>query len=70
MADMQKVASSNIDEIGYDKVACVLYVRFTSGTLYKYSNVDEGVFDRFKLAKSKGAFFAKEIRASYKAEKV
>ena len=69
MADMHKVASSNIDSIGYDKASCTLYVQFTSGTIYKYANVDEGVFDRFKLAKSKGSFFAKEIRASYEGKK-
>jgi hypothetical protein len=70
MADMQKVASSNIDSIGYDKNTCTLYVQFLSGGLYKAADVDEGVFDRFKLAKSKGAFFAKEIKSSYKVEKV
>jgi hypothetical protein len=70
MPDMHKVASSNIDSIGYDKATCTLYVNFTSGTLYKYANVDEGVFDRFKAAKSKGQFFVREIRASYKGEKV
>lgn len=70
MADMQKVASSNISEIGYDKQSCTLYVQFTSGGLYKAANVDEAVFDRFKNAKSKGSFFNKEIKSSYKVEKV
>lgn len=70
MANMLKVASSNIDEIGYDKDTCILYVRFLNGGLYKAANVDEGVFDRFKLAKSKGAFFAKEIKPNYVVEKV
>jgi len=70
MADMQKVASSNIGSIGYDKSSCTLYVQFTSGGLYKVADVDEGVFDRFKLAKSKGKFFNQEIKPSYKVEKV
>lgn len=69
MADMIKVASSNINEIGYDKATCTLYISFNSG-LYKAANVDEGVFDRFKLAKSKGKFFAAEIKNSYVVEKV
>ena len=70
MADMHKVASSNIDSIGYDKASCTLYIQFSNGGLYKAPDVDEGVFDRFKLAKSKGAFFNKEIKSSYKVEKV
>lgn len=69
MPDMHKVASSNIDSIGYDQATCTLYIQFNSG-LYKVANVDEGVFDRFKLAKSKGSFFAKEIKNSYVIEKV
>ena len=68
MADMHKVASSNISEIGYDKASCTLYVQFTSGGLYKAANVDEAVFDRFKLAKSKGKFFNSEIKNNYKVE--
>jgi hypothetical protein len=69
MADMHKVASSNIDSIGYDKASCTLYIQFFTG-LYKAANVDEGVFDRFKAAKSKGSFFNKEIKTSYVIEKV
>jgi hypothetical protein len=70
MADMQKVASSNIDSIGYDKSSCTLYVQFLNGGLYKAADVDEGVFDRFKTAKSKGVFFNKEIKGTYVIEKI
>lgn len=70
MADMQKVASSNIDSIGYDKPNKALYVSFLSSGTYKYSDVPEEVFEGFKTAKSKGSYFSKTIRASYKGEKV
>ena len=70
MADMQKVASSNIDEIGYDKASSTLYVKFLSSGVYRYPGVPEAVFDGFKLAKSKGSFFAKSIRPNYKGERV
>jgi hypothetical protein len=70
MPDMQKVASSNINEIGYDKATNTLYVSFLSSGVYKYASVPEDVFEGFKTAKSKGSYFAKAIRPNYKGEKV
>ena len=70
MPDMHKVASSNIDSVGYDKPSSTLYVSFLSSGLYKYANVPEDVFEGFKAAKSKGSYFAKVIRPNYKGEKV
>jgi len=69
MPDMQKVASSNIDSIGYDKANKMLYVSFLSSGTYKYADVPEDVFEGFKAAKSKGVYFAKAVRSSYKGEK-
>lgn len=66
MAEMTKVASSNIDSIGYENGK--LYVKFTNGTLYA-AETDESVYHDFMAAKSKGSHFAKELRKSYEFKK-
>jgi hypothetical protein len=70
MPNMKKVASSNIDQIGYDKANKTLYVQFLSSGTYTYSDVPEEVFQGFEAAKSKGSYFSKVIRPNYKGEKV
>jgi S-adenosylmethionine synthetase len=70
MPDMKKVASSNIDQIGYDKAAKILYVSFLSSGTYQFPDVPEEVFQGLEAAKSKGSYFAKIIRPNYKGEKV
>ena len=66
MANMQKVASSNISEVGWE--ANTLYVQFTNA-LYSYKAVPEDVYNRLLTAQSKGAFFAKEIKGKYEFTK-
>jgi hypothetical protein len=70
MPDMKKVASSNIDSIGYDKASKTLYVSFLSSGTYQYPGVPEEIFQGFEAAKSKGTYFAKTIRPNYKGTKV
>jgi KTSC domain len=70
MPDMKKVASSNIDSIGYDKANKTLYVSFLSSGTYKFPDVPEEVFQGFEAAKSKGIYFAKAIRPNYEGSKV
>lgn len=69
---MQKVKSSNLEEVGYDKENKILYIRFIGGGLYSYHPVSRGTFHRFQKAESKGKFFHQHIKSSdhYKVQKV
>ena len=69
MPDMKKVASSNIDQIGYDRGNKTLYVQFLSSGVYFYEDVPEAIYEGFQAAKSKGAYFSKVIRPNYKGTK-
>jgi hypothetical protein len=62
------VASSSIKSIGYESE--VLEVEFQSGTLYQYSSVPQGMFERFVAAPSKGRFFDQFIRDKYRTRKI
>jgi hypothetical protein len=72
MADMHKVASSNIDSIGYDKVTSTLYISFLSSGMYKIHPVDEATFHAMEASKSKGKFYNSTIKSNpdYKIERV
>lgn len=62
---MVPVKSSNLKEIGYDGTTRTLFVTFTSGSTYAYSDVPEkralGLFN----ADSKGEYFADKIKNEY-----
>lgn len=64
------VESSNISAIGYDASSKTVAVRFSSGGLYHYLNVDPGTFEEFAKAKSLGHFFYQNIRNNYETVKV
>jgi hypothetical protein len=76
--NMQKVQSSQISEIGYDKESQTLAVRFNGfgdkpGRLYHYSNVSPELFAQFEGADSKGSFFIRNIKPNpgkYPYEKI
>ena len=59
---MERVISSFIDQIGYDDTTEELFVRFKSGSTYKYDNIAEDVYDEFMDAISKGFFFNMNIK--------
>ena len=50
------VKSSNIISIGYRKDQRTLYVKFKTGKVYKYFDVDESVFSKFLATESPGRF--------------
>jgi hypothetical protein len=54
--------SSNIAEIGYDKVKEVLEVKFHTGSIYQYSPVPETMYKGLMSAESKGKFLNNEIK--------
>lgn len=68
--EMQKVESSNIDEIGYDETTLKLVVQFKNGGRYTYAGVSPEVFADFATADSQGKFFHKHIRGKYNHEKL
>lgn len=60
--EMLFVDSSNIEAVGYDPDARELHVRFTSGTVYVYFDVDEYLYQELLRADSKGSYFNREIK--------
>ena len=71
-----EVDSSNIDKIGFDSDAKILYVEFQPkeadgkkvevGDIYSYWPFTKAKFNSFKKADSKGGWFSKYIRNSDK----
>ena len=47
-----------------------LWVTFTTGRRYVYADVPQDVFDRFKTAPSRGAFFNREVRDRFEFREV
>ena len=58
-----KVESSVINGVQYDDRS--IYVRFNSGVIYRYLNVNHRVFNDFLEADSIGKFFNQKIRNCY-----
>lgn len=63
--EMEYVDSSNIEAIGYDAEARELWVRFTSGSTYVYSDVPPATYDDIMRADSKGSYLNREIKPNY-----
>ncbi len=57
--------STAIRNLAYDSHTNELWVTFTSGRRYIYSNVPLAVFVAFSTAESKGTFFNNQIRDCY-----
>lgn len=62
--------SSNISALAYNTEAGELRVQFKSGDTYNYSGVPPETFDAMMKSPSKGGYFHKNIKASYKWNKV
>lgn len=62
---LNKVDSSNIDAIGYDKETKTLFVAYKTGVVYKYFDVPAEVYQKFLDAPSKGHFMNTEIKNIY-----
>jgi len=66
MPEMIFVDSSNVEAIGYDSATRELHVRFVkSGETYVYYEVEEWVFEDFKIADSKGTFDNTNLKGRY-----
>lgn len=66
----EPVDSESIAAIGYDDDAEVLEVEFVTGAIYRYRGVSQDVFEDFRQAPSKGAYFNRSIRDAYAWEQV
>ena len=64
---MISVRSSVISAIDYDGDLLILYIKFTSGSVYKYYRVPETVFIGLLEARSKGTFFNSRIKERYRS---
>lgn len=65
---MNKVDSSNIESIGYEKND--LIVEFKNGNTYKYFNVEKTLYEAFLKSDSKGKFLNNFIKNNYKYSKM
>ena len=61
----EKVTSEAIASIGYNEEDATLEVEFAGGGVYDYFDVGPDVWEAFREAESKGAFFSAEIRGAY-----
>lgn len=62
---MKDVESSNIKSIGYLHQPKTLFVEFKSGACYKFLDVACDIADNLMNAKSKGKFFAENIKKKF-----
>ncbi|GGC02046.1 KTSC domain-containing protein [Dyadobacter sediminis] len=60
--DMVSVDSSSLAAIGYDYPKRTLRVKFLSGRMYDYKEVDPEIFQLFLKSPSKGSFFDRNIK--------
>jgi hypothetical protein len=64
------VESSNLSSVRYFPVTQVLYVKFKSGSEYKYRDVSAKEFLEFSLSESHGRYFIHRIKATKEAKQV
>ena len=62
--------STAIRSLFYDSAKSELRVTFVSGRRYVYADVPPEVFEAFKTAESRGAFFNYEIRDRYEYREI
>lgn len=66
----QPVSSSNIRSIGYDSKSQTLEIEFHSGSVYRYFDVPESVYNALMSASSHGSFFHRHIRDRFRWTKI
>lgn len=66
----EPVVSTSIVSVGFDADIETLEIEFISGSVYRYRNVEEDVYERFLAAPSKGRFFNEHIKDAYLCERV
>lgn len=66
----EKVESSVIASVGYDKERRDLMVEFKSGEIYMYQGVPPIVYEKFLEAESKGSFFNSNVKSIFMSAKM
>ena len=66
--DYKPVQSSNVESVAYAEGA--LWVRFLSGSEYRYADVPESVFWGMMAARSKGEFLNQFVKGQYSYRRV
>lgn len=69
-AEMVPVSSSNVESVGYDEETQILYVRFLSGSLYMYKNVNKPEYEALLSAPSIGSYLHRNIKNVYPYERI
>lgn len=64
----ENVESSTIKEIAHENDE--LYVKFTSGSTYRYKGVSKELFESLKSSESKGKFFGANIKNKFEYERL
>jgi hypothetical protein len=64
-AGWHPVRSSNLKEVAFAADFAYLFVRFKSGSVYLYKNVEAGVFQGLLSAPSKGKYLHAIIKPNY-----
>lgn len=64
------VDSTSISAIRYISSTRTLDIRFVNGGQYSYANVPSDVYNMFRTARSKGAFYQRNIKEIYRSTKV
>ena len=67
---MIKVNSSNLRAVGYGSKTGILTIEFNNGGLYEYYDVPQNIYDGLMSDSSKGSFFHRFIRDSYRTVKI
>ncbi|REF09751.1 KTSC domain-containing protein [Pantoea ananatis] len=62
----QNVASSNLRSVGYEPLSSTLEIEFNSGSIYQYFGVPSAIYHSLLSAGSKGGYFARVIKNSYR----
>lgn len=67
--EMQKVTSSNVEEVGYDEEKQELLILFKNGSFYAYLGVPESEFQELVNSESVGKYLAAKIKPTYAYER-
>jgi hypothetical protein len=64
MSKWQILRSSNIKACRYDRSMQLLFIEFTSGSVYVFWQIPWSIYMQFRRAKSHGSFFTWNIRTN------
>lgn len=62
--NLNPVESSNIAAIGYNAATMELQVKFKTGAIYSYANVEQSIYDQIMNAESVGSTFNKLVKSN------